>query len=108
MHTLFSFGCTGSSSLRRLSLAAESGGYSLAAACGLRIAVASLVAEHRLWGARAQQLWCTGLVALQHLLRSGIEPLSPALTGGFFTTEPPGKPTHVRMSNVRIVKGSYN
>ena len=23
---------------------------------------------------------------------SGIEPLSPALTGRFFTTEPPGKP----------------
>ena len=22
----------------------------------------------------------------------GIEPVSPALTGGFFTTEPPGKP----------------
>ena len=22
----------------------------------------------------------------------GIEPMSPALTGGFFTTEPPGKP----------------
>ena len=24
----------------------------------------------------------------------GIEPMSPALTGGFFTTEPPGKPLH--------------
>ena len=23
---------------------------------------------------------------------SGMEPVSPALTGGFFTTEPPGKP----------------
>ena len=23
---------------------------------------------------------------------SGIEPMSPVLTGGFFTTEPPGKP----------------
>ena len=23
----------------------------------------------------------------------GIEPVSPALTGSFFTTEPPGKPT---------------
>ena len=23
---------------------------------------------------------------------SGIEPMSPALAGGFFTTEPPGKP----------------
>ena len=24
----------------------------------------------------------------------GIKPLSPTLAGGFFTTEPPGKPTH--------------
>ena len=24
----------------------------------------------------------------------GIEPTSPALAGGFFTTEPPGKPQH--------------
>ena len=23
----------------------------------------------------------------------GVEPMSPALAGGFFTTEPPGKPT---------------
>ena len=27
-----------------------------------------------------------------NLSRSGIKPLSPALAGGFFTTEPPGKP----------------
>ena len=27
--------------------------------------------------------------------RSGMEPSSPALTGGFFTTEPPGKPLHI-------------
>ena len=27
----------------------------------------------------------------------GIEPMSPALTGRFFTTEPPGKPRHVCM-----------
>ena len=26
------------------------------------------------------------------LPRSGMEPVSPALTGGFYTTEPPGKP----------------
>ena len=25
---------------------------------------------------------------------AGIKPLSPALAGGFFTTEPPGKPSH--------------
>ena len=28
--------------------------------------------------------------------RSGLEPVSPALAGGFFTTEPPGKPTIVQ------------
>ena len=27
-----------------------------------------------------------------HLLNPGIEPASPALADGFFTTEPPGKP----------------
>ena len=27
------------------------------------------------------------------LPNTGIEPVSPALAGGFFTTEPPGKPT---------------
>ena len=28
----------------------------------------------------------------------GIEPMSPALAGGFFTTEPPGKPKYCFMS----------
>ena len=51
--------------------------------------VGSLLAEHRL-----QQLWWTGLVAPQHvdLPGPGTEPMSPALVGGFFTTEPAGKP----------------
>ena len=30
--------------------------------------------------------------------RSGIEPMSPALAGGFFTTEPPGQPNLGRLS----------
>ena len=37
-----------------------------------------------------------GLVAAQRVGSSwtkGIEPVSPALAGGFFTTEPPGKPS---------------
>ena len=33
------------------------------------------------------------------LLDSGIEPVSPALAGGFFTTEPPGKPLSVVLSH---------
>ena len=40
-------------------------------------------------------LWSTGSRAWLHglwdLLESGIEPVSPALSGGFFTTEPPEK-----------------
>ena len=32
----------------------------------------------------------------------GIEPVSPALVGGFFTTEPPGKPQkHVLISSLK-------
>ena len=89
------------------------------AVCGLLIAVASLVEEHRLYvhrlqqlwlessRAQAQQLWHTGLVAPRscgtraQLLRSmwdlpgpGLEPVSPALAGGFLTTAPPGKLQH--------------
>ena len=30
--------------------------------------------------------------SLRDLLNPGIEPISPALADGFFTTEPPGKP----------------
>ena len=56
--------------------------------------VASLVVEHRLQtrrlsscGSRAQLLRC-----MWDLPRPGFEPVSPALTGGFLTTAPPGKP----------------
>ena len=38
----------------------------------LLIAVASLVAEHRLWVRELQQLWHTGLVALWHVESSWI------------------------------------
>ena len=46
-------------------------------------------------GAPAQELWLMGLVALSCVWGPpgpGMEPVSPALAGGFFTTEPPGKP----------------
>ena len=56
--------------------------------------VASLAAEHRLQtrrlsscGSRAQSLRGTW-----GLPRPGLEPVSPALAGGFSTTAPPGKP----------------
>ena len=34
------------------------------------------------------------------LLGSGIKPMSPVLAGGFFTTEPPGKPTRLKNASV--------
>ena len=106
-------GCT-SCSLGRGALPREvCGSYSLGAVLGLLVAEASLV-EHGLQGLWAPALVACGLSscvsqALEHRLsscgawawlvpdrwvlsRSGIEPISPALARGFFTTEPPGKP----------------
>ena len=42
----------------------------------------------------APRLYSIGLVALWHVgsPRSGVEPVSPASAGGFFATEPPGRP----------------
>ena len=64
------------------------------AVCGPLTIVASLVAEHRL---QTRRLSNCGLRA--QLLRGmwdlpgpGLEPVSPALAGGFSTTAPPGKP----------------
>ena len=101
------FGCSGSSLLLGLfSLFAVSSGYSVVVVLWLLIVMASL-AEHssrvhgrqQLWllGSRAQapSLWHMGLIALSmwDLLRSGIEPVFPALAGRFFTTKPQGKPS---------------
>ena len=61
---------------------------------GLPIAVASVAAEHGLRAHGLGRRGRKGLAALQHAGSSGtrIKPLSPALAGGFFTTEPPGTP----------------
>ena len=40
------------------------------AGCRLLISVASLAAEHRLWGTWAQWLWRVGLITLQHVVIS--------------------------------------
>ena len=74
---LFIFECAGTLLLCGLSLVVGSGGYSLV---------------------EAQELCYTGLVALRHVGSSRIrdQTRSPALTGRFFTTEPPGKPQFVR------------
>ena len=74
--------------------------------CGLLIAVASLVAEQGLQVCGLQQLWCVGSRAqAQQLWRTGcgmwdlpgpgLEPMSPALAGGFLTTAPPGKSQNI-------------
>ena len=71
----------------------EDRGLSLVTVHGLLTAGASLVAEHRLWD--------TGATAVAHRLSfpsacgssgPGIELMSHALEGRFFTTESPGKP----------------
>ena len=64
------------------------------AVCGPLTIAAFLVVEHRLQmrrlsscGSRAQLL-----CGMWDLPRPGLEPVSPALAGGFSTTAPPGKP----------------
>ena len=69
---------------------------------GLIIVVASLAAEHGLYGvqdsvATAHGLSSCGTRALLlrgmwDLPRPGLKPMSPALAGGFLTTALPGKP----------------
>ena len=90
--------------LRCFSLVEASRGYSLVTFGGLLVAVASLVAEHRLQGAwasvaAASRLESTGsAVAVRGLSCTwdlpgpGLEATSPALAGGFLTPQPPGKP----------------
>ena len=103
---LFIFGCVGSSLLHRAFSSCGEQGLLLVVVCRLLIAVASLVAEHglqvhgiqQLWPAgsrvQAQQLWHTGLVVPRHVgsYWTGLEPVSPALVGGFLTTCHQGSP----------------
>ena len=80
---LFIFGGAGSLLLHRLF-----------SSCGKQ----GLLSSFGVWASRCRALECsdsvimgTGSVALWDLPRSGIKPVSPALVGRFFTTEPPGK-----------------
>ena len=87
------------------SAVAAGGGWSLVAVPSLLIAVASPVAERGLQGAPASAVvapgldssdpWAQLLHSIWDLPRSGIESVSPALANRFFTTEPPGKPSHL-------------
>ena len=88
------------------SLVAASKGCSVVVLCGLLIEVSSLVAEHGLqvdglsscssWALEYRLsgcgTWAQLLLSMWDLPGPGIKPLSPALAGGFFTIEPPGKP----------------
>ena len=82
------------------SLVAKSEGYSLDAvlqskgcrACGL-LKLQVLRQEHRLNSCGVQTSLLCGM---SDIPRSGIEPKSPALAGGLFTTEPPGKPLFMK------------
>ena len=72
--------------------------------CRPLIITASLVAEHRLQthrlsscGSRAQLLR-----GMWDLPRPGLEPVSPALAGGFSTTAPPGKPNTLQFYSLVI------
>ena len=87
------------------SLLAASGSVSLVVVCGLLIAGASRCRAQAVGcsgftscSSQAQQLCCTGphcallLCDTWDLPGLEIKPMSPALAGGFFTIEPPGKP----------------
>ena len=99
---LFIFGCTGSLLLRHpLALVVVFGDYSPVAVLSFSLPMVSQVAEHRLQGRWASVVgahglstcgaWAQPLCDMWNLPRSGIEPMSPALAGRFFTTEPSGK-----------------
>ena len=104
---LFIYGCAGS-----LLLCCWAG-FSLVVVSGMGGGGSSLwsVGFLLLWlfllsrGSRAQarKLWCTGLVACRssrtRVQIGGIELVSPALTGGFLTMGPPGKPADQDLSS---------
>ena len=70
------------------SLGVVSGGHSPVGVCWLLTAMAPLVSKHSFnsWGTQAWRLHTRDLPG------PGTEPLSPALAGRFFPTEPSGKP----------------
>ena len=72
----------------RLSLVVARRSYSPFVICRLLIAVASLIAEHRLWDS-----WASVAVAhsIWNLPEPGIKAVSSALAGGVLNTGLPGK-----------------
>ena len=80
------FGCTGSLLLYISFLKFRRVGPH--SSCGLLTAVASLVMEY---GLSKCGIWAQLPCSMWNLSGPGIEPLTPALAGGFLTTGPPGK-----------------
>ena len=92
LHLLFLAALGPCFSMRAFSSGGERG-YSLVAGHGLLIAAASLV-EHWLQS-KGSIVVSQGLnytESMWDLPRPGFKPMSPALAGGFFTTEPAGRP----------------
>ena len=89
-------------------------GLSLVAVHGLLIAVASLVAEHRLYGDWASVVGSSRASlprSMWNLPGPGIKPMSPALAAGFSTTVPPGKPSlhfYVEGNMLYFIPCSFN
>ena len=99
---LFTFGCAGSS-LRQAGVfsscgarASRCGGFSCYGARSLRLkgfsSCGSRVLENRLSNCG---MWAQLHCGKGDLPRPGVKSIFPALAGGFFTTEPPGKPVWV-------------
>ena len=76
-------------------------GYSAVVLHARLTVAASLVVQHRLNGCGPQASLFPGM--WDHP-RSGVKPLSSALAGGFFTTEPPRKPCFKLFLNQKAVK----
>ena len=51
---------------------------------------------------QARMLECVAISSPEDLPKPWVEPVSPEQAGGFFTTEPPGKPyrTHIKYNNI--------
>ena len=74
--------------------------------CGPLTIAASVVAEHRLQTCRLSScgLRAQLLRGMWDLPRPGLEPVFPALAGGFSTTAPPGKPHRFLMVLFKVNK----
>ena len=128
---LFIYGCIGSLLLHVGFLQLQQAGATLLAVCGLLTAVASLVEEHGLQAHGLQQLKQTGfsscgswalecrlsscgtkqaqlLRGMWDLPRPGLEPMSPALAGGFLTTAPPGKSSNTNFKQYYLPNRAAN